>query len=263
MRTLAPTTFALAALLLLGAACSRFRQADANANGAAAAQPAPESAATPPQAQEFSGDARALFDRGWDAYKHDRDQEAVEAFTQAVQLEPDFGEAHYRLGLALHATGKTEEADKAFEDAVKALEKATKKDSKDSRSYYYLGLALGRLGKCDDAVRAFKDSVKHAPEEDDDKYYELALAHYKVAQYKEAIDACKKALEINPDNFPAADLLEKSKPGLERVLAFRKRQEELLKKQQRGNANSNANANSNGGANSNRRPAPAATPPSA
>jgi tetratricopeptide (TPR) repeat protein len=258
MRTLAPTTFALAALLLSQAACSRGQQADPAAPAAAGPTPEAAAAALPPQ--EFSGDARAHFDRGVDAYRDDRDQEAVEAFREATRLEPDFAEAHYRLGLALHATDQGEEADRAFEEAVKAFEKATKRDPKNSDAHFFLGLALGRLGKYDDAVRAFKDSIKHAPEEDDDKYYELALAHYKVAQYKEAIDACKKALEINPDYYQAADLLEKAKPGLERVMAFRKRQEELLKKQQgRGGSNSDSNSNSN--SNSNTRPAPAATPP--
>ncbi|HEV2864121.1 MAG TPA: tetratricopeptide repeat protein [Pyrinomonadaceae bacterium] len=257
MRTLAPTTFALAALLLLHAACSRGQQASTDANAAAAATtPTPEAAATPEPEREFSGDARALFERGVEAYKNDRDEEAVESLKEAVRLEPDFAQAHFELGRAYRATGHNDEADKAFEDAAKAFEKTTKKDPKNSDAQFYLGLSLSRLGKYDEAVKAFKEAVKHAPEEDDDKYYELAFAHYKIAQYKESIEACKKALEINPDYFQAADLMEKAKPGLERVEAFRKRQEELLKKQQKGTRNANSNSNSNGSTNANSRPAP-------
>ncbi len=255
MRTLALKSFATVFALLSLAGCSRGPQEVENQPAATPAAAA-EATATPVPTPAFSGDARALFDQGREAYRENRDNEAVEAFKEAVRLEPDFAEAHYRLGLAYHATAQREEAEKSFEAAAEAYEKALKKEPKDSDAHFYLGLVLGRLGKYDDAVKAFKESIKHAPEESEDKYYELALAHYKVAQYKEAIDACKKALEIKPDFFQAEELLEKSKPGLARVEAFRKRQEELLKKQQkpRGNPNSNSTTNSNSAT------APAPTP---
>jgi len=247
MRAVSSKTPALVVLLLLccGAACSK-KQANQNANPADAAQP-------PAQNSADGGDARALFDRGVDAYRHDRDEEAVEAFRQAVSLDPDFAEAHYRLGLALHAAGQADEADKAYERAVEAYEKLTKQDPKNSDAYYFLGLCYEKLGKYEQAVRVLKESVRNSPEGNDDKYYELGLAHYKIAQYDEAVSALNKALEINPDNFPAADLLEKAKEGASRVAEIRKHQADLLK-QKNANANANANggANSNGGSRSNR-----------
>jgi len=255
MRILAPKSIAFAFALMSLAGCSRGRQ-DEGTNTTAQPSASSEAAATPEPAPTFSGDARALFDRGREAYRQNRDAEAVEAFKEAVRLEPEFAEAHYRLGLAYHATGQKEESEKSFEAAAEAYEKVLKKEPKNSDAHFFLGLVLGRLGKYDDAVKAFKESIKHAPEESEDKYYELALAHYKVAQYKEAIDACKKALEIKPDFFQAEELLEKSKPGLARVEAFRKRQEELLKKQQKARGNSNSNSTTN----SNASPGPAPTP---
>jgi len=256
MRTLAPASSALAFALLSLGGCSRGPQADEGGPATPTPTATSEAAATPAPTPAFSGDARALFDRGREAYKENRDEEAAEAFKEAVRLEPDFAEAHYRLGLALHAAGQREESEKSFERAAELFEKVVKKEPKDSEAHFYLGLALGRLGKHDDAVKAFKESIKHAPEEDDDRYYELARAHFKVAQYKETIDACKKALEINPDFFQAEELIEKAKPGLARVEAFRKRQEELLKKQQKAKGGSNSNSTTN----SNAAPAPAPTP---
>ena len=64
------------------------------------------------------GDARSFFDRGMDAHKNDRDDEAVEDFKQAVQIDPDFAEAYYRLGIVLHITGQTDESKKSFEQAA-------------------------------------------------------------------------------------------------------------------------------------------------
>src|SRR5438105_8639760 len=248
MRIPRATLSALLALVLFQTGCSKRQagqNAGANSSGGAAQQGA--------LGQQPDGDARALFDRGVDAYRHDRDQEAVEDLQKAVQLEPDFAEAHYRLGLALHATGQRDEADKAFGEAVKAYEKLTRQEPKNPDAYYFLGLCYEKLDKYDDAARALKEAVRNlsdADENRDDKYYELAVVEYKLAKYDEAVAALNKALEINPNNYPAADLLEKARAGAQRVEEIRKHQEQLLK-QKNANANTNANGNSNAGANAN------------
>lgn len=245
MRIARATLTALLALSLLQAGCSRRRAGQGGANSDNGAQ---QNASPAPDA-----DARELFERGVDEYRHDRDDEAVADLQKAVELDPDFAEAHYRLGLALHATGQKDEADKAFADAVKAYEKLTKQEPKNADAYYFLGLCYEKLDKFEEAGRALKESVRNLSESDenrDDKYYELAIVEYKLAQYDEAVAALNKALEINPDNYPAADLLEKAKNGAQRVEEIRKHQEQLLK-QRSTNANANQNGNSNAGANTN------------
>lgn len=252
MRAVRTILLILVAFVLLQAGCSK-KPADQNANAPVSDGVAAQHEAQP---QAPSGDARENYERGMDAYRHDRDAEAVEAFKQAVKLDPDFAEAQYRLGLALKAAGQTEESDKAFEQAIKVYEKLTKKDSEDANAFYFMGLSYEKLGKYEEAVRVLKESVRKSSEEDDDKYYELAFAHFKIAQYDESVKALNKALEINPDNYPAADLLSKAKDGAARVADIRKHQEELRKKHAGGNSNVNANANSganrNGGASANR-----------
>ena len=237
MRAALLTLSTLLVLSTLQAGCSK-KQTNQNAGQSSSADNA---------AQESSGgDARAFFERGMDAHKNDRDQEAVEDFRQAVQLDPDFAEGYYRLGVVLHITGQTDEAQKSFEEAVKAYEKLTRQDPKNSDAYYFMALCYERLDKYEEAVRALKEAVRNSP--DDDKYYELALAHFKLAQYDESVAALNKALEINPDNYPAQDLLEKAKAGAERVAEIRRHQEQLLKQK---NANAGANSNANAGANAN------------
>ncbi|MBC7933247.1 MAG: tetratricopeptide repeat protein [Rubrivivax sp.] len=244
MRAVRTILSTLVVFVLLQTGCSK-KPSDQNANA-----PAPDGAAQQGALEApTNGDARAHFDRGMDAYRGNRDEEAVEAFRQAAQLDPDFAEAHYRLGLALNAAGQSEESDKSFEQAIKSYEKLTKQAPKDANAFYFMGLSYEKLGKYDEAVRVLKEAVRNSPDEDDDKYYELAFAHFKVAQYDESVKALNKALEINPDNYPAADLLVKAKDGASRVSEIRKHQEALRKK----NANGNVNGNSNGGANSNGR----------
>ncbi|HEU4595808.1 MAG TPA: tetratricopeptide repeat protein [Pyrinomonadaceae bacterium] len=262
--------FALSVSLTLAftlSGCSYFKRgADANASPDNTAQVTTDGAANSQPgattATNAGGDAQAHFQRGMEAYRDDRDDEAVEAFKEAVRLDPDFAEAHYRLGLAYAVVGQEEESEKSFETAAKLYEKILDKEPKNSDAQFFLGLTYGKLGKYDQSVKFFKEAVRNSPEEDDDKYYELGLAHYKLAQYKEAITAFNKALEINPDYFPASDALEKAKPGLARREAFLKNLEKQRKSQeQRGNTNGNINANVNGNSNSSPRPsAPAPTP---
>jgi tetratricopeptide (TPR) repeat protein len=91
--------------------------------------------------------------------------------------------------------------------------------------------------------------VKQAPE-DSDKYYELGLAHSKLAQYAEAVRALEKALDIDPDFFRAAEALTRAREGLDRRQAFLKDLEKMRQKKPKSNANVNTNAS-----------APAPTPP--
>ena len=210
MKVLRVTLAALFVSASLLAGCNR-NTADPNANTAAT----PGTTAEQQQGGVVAptDDARALYERGLAAYKADRDEEAIEHFRRAVELSPDYAEAHYRLGLAHNALKQTEEAEKAFNDAVKAYEKIVKQEPKNSDAYYFLGLCLERLGKYDEAVKALKEAVKNSPEENDDKYFELASAHFQIAQYDESVRALNKTLEINPDHFPAQELLEQARNG--------------------------------------------------
>jgi tetratricopeptide (TPR) repeat protein len=247
MKALRVTLAALFVFASSQSACNRKPEGPA---GTAEATPA-ASLAQPQEAAPVAptGDALALLERGREAYRANRDEEAIEHFRRAAELSPDFAEAHYRLGLAYNATKQTEEADKAFTEAVKAYQKIIKEEPKNSDAYYFLGISYENLGKYDEAVKALKESVKNAEQESDDKYYELASAHYKIAQYDESVKALNKTLEINPDHFPAQELLEAARNSAKRVAELRKRQEQL-RRQQNANANADAGAaNSNSGAN--------------
>ena len=55
--------------------------------------------------------ARVYLQQGKEFYRNDEDTRAVEAFQQAIKLDPDLAEAHFRLGLAYDATGQEKEAE--------------------------------------------------------------------------------------------------------------------------------------------------------
>lgn len=174
-----------------------------------------------------------LFDRS-------DNEKAIEAYRQAVKLNPDFAEAYFKLGIAYSLFQKeqkdagvpTEEptpakkgkkdvpkltdADKAFENAVKAYKKILAKNPKDDAAQFNLGRAYNKLNEDTDAQKALSQAVKLKPE--DGQYQtELGAILIKLAQYQEAVAALKKAVGIDADNLQAQELLEKAEAGRTRL----------------------------------------------
>src|SRR5215216_7490484 len=83
--------------------------------------------------------ARGLLDKGKELYLKDQDAEAVLALLEAVRLDPDLAEAHFRLGLGYESLGKREEAEAQYKKAVSAYKKYFEEHEDDSEAHYALG----------------------------------------------------------------------------------------------------------------------------
>ncbi len=169
---------------------------------------------------------------------------AIEAFSQAIKLNPDLAEAHFRLGIAYALVeaekeqetesdtlptptptpirkGKTlepakKDSEKSFENAVKTYKKFLIKNPKDDVAHYNLGRAYNKLNDDKEALKSLQQAVKLKA--DDTEYQtELGAIYIKLAQYDEAVRALKKALEIDNSNLEAESLLEKAEAGKKRV----------------------------------------------
>lgn len=234
-------TLALAGLFLAQASCSSKSKSVDNTAANVAATPVAE--ATPSEALEegdaqFSAEARAAFERGKDLSLRDYDEEAIAAFKQAINLEPDYAEAFFRLAYSYTALDKKDEAKDAFEKAAKAYEKFVRKNPKNARAQFNMGLAYSKLLKPEEAVKALKQAVKLEPE-NGEFYYELGLALSKLAEYDQALNAFQKAIDLDPDNYRAGEAMEKAQLGKQRKDSILKQQEALLKKKgKQANANS-------------------------
>lgn len=73
---------------------------------------------------------------------------AVEHFTKASKLNPDFGDAYLGLGMAFLS-------EKKYADAVAPLEKAVKLEPENPAGHYNLATAYARTGRKDAAEREF------------------------------------------------------------------------------------------------------------
>jgi Flp pilus assembly protein TadD len=206
-------------LLVYATGCKRSGQQSTN-----------NSADTPQVSNNVPEQARALLDKGKELYRNDQDEEAVAAFLEAVKLDPDLAEAHFRLGLGYESLGKREESEAEYKKAVAAYNKYFEENPNDPEAHYALGQTYANLGQYSDAIREYREATK-LKEDDPDMFYDLGVAYTKLAQYDAAATAFSKSLDIDPDYYRAQDGLDEAKEGIKRIRAGRKHQADLLKKQ--------------------------------
>lgn len=185
-----------------------------------------------------AGEAAAMGDQYLD---QGSTENAINAFRQAVKINPDFAEAYFKLGIAYSlfekestSTEPVEEekptpakkgkkdipklsaADKAFENAAKVYEKILKKNPKDEQAQYNLGRAYNKLNKDKEAEKALREAVKLKPD-NAEFLTELGAILMKLAQYDEAVTVLNKAVKLDDTNLQAQDLLEKADAGKKRI----------------------------------------------
>ena len=191
------------------------------------------SAGSPPVSNSLAEDrtrAREHLAKGKDLYREDQDAEAVLEFQEAVRLDPELAEAHFRLGLGYESLGKTEESQAEYKKAVEAYKKYFGENRDDAEAHYALGQTYANLGNFSEAIREYREATK-LKDDDPDIYYDLGVAHTKLAQYDAAAAAFSKSLELDPNYYRAQDGLDEAKEGIKRIRAGRKHQEDLFKKQ--------------------------------
>lgn len=197
-------------------------------------QQSPNNSAGAPQVSnnlpEDRARARAQLDKGKELYRNDQDAEAVLAFQEAVRLDPNLAEAHFRLGMGYESLGKRDEAEGEYKKAVEAYKKYFEQNENDAEAHYALGQSYANLGQYSEAVRQYKEATK-LKDDDPDMFYDLGVAYTKLAQYDAAASAFSKSLEIDPDNYRAQDGLDEAKEGIQRIRVGRKHQEDLMKKE--------------------------------
>jgi tetratricopeptide (TPR) repeat protein len=79
-----------------------------------------------------------------------------------------------------------------------------------------MGRAYNKLNEDEDALDAFREAVELNPE-DTEYQTELGAILIKLARYREAIAPLKKALELDPGNMEALELLEDAEAGRSRI----------------------------------------------
>ncbi len=207
-------------------------------------------------------DAETAFAEGNKLFDDNKIDLAIEAFEQAVKLNPEFAEAYFKLGVSYQIREKenekaaldedaeptpqddkkekvrTKQSEKAFQKAVDAYKKLIEINSKDDVAHFNLGRSYEKLNDDKDALKSLREAVDLEPESSEYQT-ELGKILIKLAQYYEAVRVLKKALELDEANLLAEELLDKAESGSSRM-SYAER--EAQKHKEKTNSNASANA---------------------
>ena len=117
--------------------------------------------------------------------------EAVACYRRALELKPDFAEAHNNLGLALKDQGKLDEAVACYRRALEL-----KPDF--AEAHYNLGNTLNDQGKLDEAVACYRRALELKPDFAE-AHNNLGNALKDQGKLDEAVACYGRALELKPD----------------------------------------------------------------
>ncbi|MCP4253439.1 MAG: tetratricopeptide repeat protein [Candidatus Scalindua sp.] len=133
---------------------------------------------------------------------------AIDAFKNAVKLNPSSAEAHFNLGRALKRKGVDEQAKSEFSishrlnpgkynEYVKKYREKIDYDVAGTKNYSELGSAYAEKGMIDDAINAYKKSIEIEPD-NARVHYGLGTLYAMKGKYSDAADEFWMAVEINP-----------------------------------------------------------------
>jgi tetratricopeptide (TPR) repeat protein len=161
--------------------------------------------------------------------KQGKVDEAIKAAQRAVEIQPDYGVAHYNLGNLYMQQGRVEMARRHFEESLRLLpnyaeahsnygqllaesgdlaagmehfKKAIALNASVGRAHLNLGVALARTGRMDEAIAPLRQAALLSPEAAEPIYY-LGSIYAAQNHYAEAEAAFVQAVRLRPDFAPA------------------------------------------------------------
>ena len=117
--------------------------------------------------------------------------EALACYQRAVQLKPDYAEAHYNLGTALQAQGQIAEALACYQRALQL-----KPDF--AEAHNNLGTILQAQGQLTEAIACYQRALQLKPDYAE-AHYNLGRVLQDQGQLAEASTCYQRALQLKPD----------------------------------------------------------------
>ncbi len=99
-------------------------------------------------------EAERACQQGEEAFAKGQWDEAVAHYRKALEIRPDYAEAHVKLGNVLTSGGQVDEA-------IAHYQKALQINPDYAEAHNYLGLALAGRGRVDEAIAHYRMAVEH------------------------------------------------------------------------------------------------------
>jgi predicted O-linked N-acetylglucosamine transferase (SPINDLY family) len=120
-----------------------------------------------------------------------RDEEAVQSYQRAMEINPDFPGTYYNMGSILMEKGDNDEA-------LSCFEKALELDPACADIYNSIGVIYQSKGKLDDAIAYYQRALDADPKSAM-AYYNLGNVLFRMESFDEAITCYQKALQLDPN----------------------------------------------------------------
>ncbi|MDO4732450.1 MAG: tetratricopeptide repeat protein [Bacillota bacterium] len=118
---------------------------------------------------------------------------AIEAYSKAIELDPDYAAAYYNRGSAYDDL-------KQYDEAIADYSKAIELDPDDAAVYNNRGSAYDDLKQYDEAIADYSKAIELKPDYAA-AYNNRGFAYRKQGKYNEAIADFSKAIELDPNNI--------------------------------------------------------------
>ena len=158
------------------------------------------------QAQSLPS-ARALAKKGTVLMSANKIDAAIESYTRAIELSPNYAEAYVQRGLAKRARGDLEGSIKDYEKAASIDSKSVVGNRFVAQTYSNRGYIKLNALEVDSAIEDFTKAIEIYPNEDG-HYYRRGYARLINEDLAEALNDLNKALiVVRSDNFSSKALI--------------------------------------------------------
>ena len=137
----------------------------------------------------------ARIGRGNELLAQDKPEEALQAFSEALKLNPADEDVHYDLGVALTRLGKIDEAIVQYQEALNLFPQYME-------AHNNLGNLLMRSGRTQEAIQQFESALQISPDYAS-AHNNLGTALQRTGRSNDAIIHFQRAAQINPDYWQA------------------------------------------------------------
>ena len=146
-----------------------------------------------PKSPKPDKQAKVLFRQGSELWNQGQYAEAIAAYDQAVQLQPDYVEAWYYRGFGLEEL-------RHYEQALASYDEVIRLDPLHQYVWCRRGIVLlTRLQRYDEAFASYNKVIEIEPN-NYEAWYGRGDALIELKRYPEAVTSYKEAIHINPTN---------------------------------------------------------------
>jgi tetratricopeptide (TPR) repeat protein len=148
--------------------------------------------------------------QGFQLYKSNEYDKAIEAFKRAIDINPGNAQAHYYLGVVYKDYKSLTDNRVA---SIKELEAAIAADISFMDAYVMLCSMYMNDGKFEEAAAVAQRAIK-VKYDDAEPHYWLAQSYFQRQMFQETKDECKRGLTVNPDHGGCRQLLVEAEQNL-------------------------------------------------